>query len=244
MGSIGEGLRIIRAQWGLSLREVKDRSAKLAQDWGSRSYEISGSWLARIETGKHEITVSKLITLATIYSRPPEDLLREFHPDRLNRRKPNELPGPNTTLLVSGGSLESQAKELIPDGFSSYSIPEDTMLLPQEKGVPTTPYRRAIIGRKDCILSPMVQPGSIVKIDTQMKAIASRKDWSNEFDRPIYLFYTHVGYVCSWCELDKEGMWLSLVPHSLSEEPIQRWRYRKDVEVIGRVVAIAMRLTT
>ena len=42
---IGEMLREARIQWGLSLRDVKDRSQALAKQWGSRSYEVSFSWL-------------------------------------------------------------------------------------------------------------------------------------------------------------------------------------------------------
>jgi hypothetical protein len=117
------------------------------------------------------------------------------------------------------------------------------MLLPLENSMVSTPYRRAIIGRRDKTLDPMIRPGSILKIDTQKRAIASRKEWTNEFDRPIYLLQTHKGFVCGWCELDKEGLWLTLVTHSLSHEPCQRWRYRKEVEVIGRAVAVSMRLT-
>jgi len=40
----------------------------LAEEWGSEAYKISASWLAKLEHGKHEMTVPKLITLATIYS--------------------------------------------------------------------------------------------------------------------------------------------------------------------------------
>jgi hypothetical protein len=62
---IGEMLREARIQWGLSLRDVKDRSQALAKQWGSRSYEVSFSWLSKLESGEHEMTLPKLISLAT-----------------------------------------------------------------------------------------------------------------------------------------------------------------------------------
>ena len=37
-------------------------------------------------------------------------------------------------------------------------------------------------------MEPMILAGSIVLIDTRKRAIAKRKDWVNEFDRPIYFF--------------------------------------------------------
>lgn len=49
MAGIGTQLRAIRLQWGLSLREVEERSFSLAQECGEASYQISGSWLARVE---------------------------------------------------------------------------------------------------------------------------------------------------------------------------------------------------
>jgi transcriptional regulator with XRE-family HTH domain len=243
VGNIGEKLRSIRVRWGLSLSEVKERSEKLAKVWGNNSYGISGSWLARLERGKHEMTVPKLITLSAIYNEPVEQLLREFQPKLTSSGIDicQELPGPNTTQLLTGGQLYARARQLIPEGFSSASIPEDTMLLAREDELTSSPYRWAIIGRRDRTLAPMIQPGSIVKIDIQKKAILSRKDWTNEFNRPIYLLLTPRGYVCGFCELAERGI-LTVVTHSLSGEPFRHW-YKTEVDVFGRAVAVAMRLT-
>jgi len=244
VGNFGEKLRNIRVRWGLSLREVKERSEKLAKNWGNNSYEISGSWLARLENGNHEMTVPKLITLSTIYSESAEELLREFQPKMGSSGIDlcQELSGPNTTQLLTGGQLYAQARLLLPDDFSSASIPEDTSLLPPEDEPTSSPYRWVIIGRKDRTLAPMIQPGSIVKIDIQKKAILSRKDWTNEFDRPIYLILTPRGFVCGWCELAEGGL-LTVVTHSLSGKPLQHWKYKTEVDVYGRAVAVSMRLT-
>jgi transcriptional regulator with XRE-family HTH domain len=124
---IGEMLREARIQWGLSLRDVKDRSHALAQQWGSRSYEVSFSWLSKLESGEHEMTLPKLISLATIYSRPPEELFRRCLPEPARSQAPYHLVGPNTTVLVTGGPLEQQARHLLPDSFTSDPLPEDTM---------------------------------------------------------------------------------------------------------------------
>lgn len=244
MAGIGGMLRSVRIQWGLSLRDVKKRSLGLADEWGSRSYEVSGSWLCKAERGEFDITVPKLISLATIYSRPPEELLKHCLPAPPRSVVRNQFFGPNSTVLVTGGGLlDQEERSLLPDGFSSGPIPENTMLLPLEVDTASTPIRRAVVGCRDRALFPMIRPGSVLKIDTRKKAIASPKDWTNEFDRPIYVLQTHEGLVSGWCELDKEGQWLTLITHNLSRVVSQRWRYKKDVEVIGRAVAVALRLT-
>ncbi|MCU1253135.1 MAG: hypothetical protein JWQ49_6164 [Edaphobacter sp.] len=243
MLGIGIKLRTVRRQWGLSLREVEERSVRLAQEWGDQSCQISASWLARVERGRHELTIPKLISLATIYNQPAEDLLRQCRPTEAGPPQNHQLPGPNTTLLLDNGPLDEQARYLLPDSFNLDSPPEETTLLPAEGAALPSQYRRAIIGRRDRTLDPMIRAGSILKIDTQKRAIASRKEWTNEFDRPIYFLLTHTGYMCGWCELDRDSIWLTLVTHPLSHASSQRWRYRKEVEVIGRVVAGALRFT-
>ena len=87
----------------------------------------------------------------------------------------------------------------------------------------------------------MIRAGSLVLIDTHKRAIAGRKEWTHEFDRPIYFMLTRTGYVSGFCELDKESEWLTLVPHALSYESNKRWRYRKEIEVIGTVAGVFMR---
>jgi hypothetical protein len=88
----------------------------------------------------------------------------------------------------------------------------------------------------------MIPAGSIVYIDTRKRSISSRKDWTNEFQRPVYFLMTRDAYICGWCELDKTSDWLTLIPHPLSPAPSRRWKYRSEIENIGRVVMVAIRL--
>ena len=77
---IGAKLRTIRQTWHLSLREVEERSLRLAKERGNQSYQISASWLVRLEREEHELTVNKLVTLSEIYNIPTDQLLRSMHP--------------------------------------------------------------------------------------------------------------------------------------------------------------------
>ena len=241
MEGIGQKLREIRQKRGLSLREVERRSLRLAKDWGYPSYRISASWLDRVEREDHRLAAAKLIVLAVIYSMPPEELFALCVRENDDPFQFDHVSSPNTTLLLTGGSLEKQAKLWLPDNAAGEPVPEETTLLSPQDQLPGN-YRRGVIGRRDTTMDPMIRAGSIVLINVQRRAIASRREWTNEFDRPIYFLLTRAGYVCGWCELDKEGQWLTLAPHPLSYATGGRWRYRKEVEVIGQVAMVLLRL--
>jgi transcriptional regulator with XRE-family HTH domain len=241
MPGIGERLRTIRRQWQLSLREVEERSHRFAQERGNQSYQVSASWLDRLEREEHELTVNKLIALADIYNVPTEQLLRSMYPEKPNLiLKP--LSSPNATMLLTEGPLEDQARYLLPEPPISNEPPEETTLLAPEDSQLPAPYRRGIIGKRDLTLDPMIPAGSFVQIDTQKRAISSRKGWTHDYQRPIYFLVTREGYHCGWCELDKASDWLTLIPHPLSPASSQRWKYRTEIENLGRVIVVAIRV--
>jgi hypothetical protein len=244
MKGVGARLRTIRGQWGLSLMEVEERSLRLAQEWGSSSYQISASWLGRVEREDHELSATKVLVLAAIYNIPSGEMLGYCQPGNVRSPRFDLFAGPNTTLLLGEGPLGEQVRELLPDTFSSDPVPEATALLPLTEGMETSPHRRAIIGHRDQMLDPMIRAGSIVLIDLQRTSIISRKQLSHEFDRPIYFLLTRNGHVCGWCELDKESAWLTLIPHPFSRARSQRFKYPQEIDVIGQVVAVFMRLAT
>jgi hypothetical protein len=120
--------------------------------------------------------------------------------------------------------------------------PDETTLLPTKNGRILARYRRGIIGKLDLSLDPMIPAGSVVKIDTRKREISSKKDWTHEFERPIYFLTTREGYVCGWCELDKTSDWLTLIPHPLSPISSRRLKYHEEIESVGLVVAVTIRL--
>ena len=121
---------------------------------GSQSYQVSASWLDRLEREQHELTVNKLIALAGIYNVTTEQLLRSMYPEDVPPTFLKELSCPNATLLITEGPLEKQAQYLLPDSLSMEQPPEDTALLPVENNYPVAPFRRGIIGKRDLTLDP------------------------------------------------------------------------------------------
>jgi hypothetical protein len=148
-------------------------------------------------------------------------------------------------MFLGEGSLEAQARYLLPDKAVPAQPPDDeTRLLAAEKGQSPARYKRGIIGKRDLTLHPMIPAGSIVEIDTQKPAVSTRRNWTHEFQRPIYFLMTGDAYVCGWCELDKNSDWLTLIPHSLSPARSRRWRYSTEIESIGRVIRVAIPLAS
>ena len=242
MQGIGNKLRESRVNWQLTLREVEERSIRLAQQWENPAYRISASWLDRVEREDRGLSATKLIVLAAIYGLTADQMIGLCPAARLKGvHQLDTLSTPNATLLLAQGPLEQHARNWLPDSFLKEAPPDSTTLRPTEHGALPTHYRRGVIGSRDRMLEPMVRAGSIVLIDTQKRAIAGRKEWNHEFDRPIYFLITRNGYVSGFCELDKEADWLTLVPHPLSYETSKRWRYRKEIEVVGTVAGIFMR---
>src|SRR5580658_1996421 len=128
MAGIGARLRTIRRQWQLSLREVEERSLRFAQERGNQSYQVSASWLDRLEREEHELTVNKLIALADIYNIPTEQLLRSMYPTNAQPPLLKQDSGPNGPLWRTEGPREEQPRYLRPETLGTDQPPEETTL--------------------------------------------------------------------------------------------------------------------
>jgi transcriptional regulator with XRE-family HTH domain len=152
MAHIGELLRVIRLEWGLTLREVMERSQVIAKIWGSPSHAVSYGHLAKVEKGEHDLTVDKFLSLSEIYSKSPETLLRAYRPQRGLTLLTDPLGGPNLTHVITEGRLGDRAMHLLPDDFGSASIPDATTLVPSAATIDRNRYRRVIVGHGDLTL--------------------------------------------------------------------------------------------
>jgi transcriptional regulator with XRE-family HTH domain len=149
-------------------------------------------------------------------------------------------------LLVLAHIYDVQPEQLFrtmyPDSLGRDPPPDETTLLSPENGSPW-PYKWGIIGTHDRTLEPLIRTGSLVQIDTRRREISPHKEWAHELQRPIHFLMTPDAYFCGWCELDPLSEWLTMVPHPLSPAPSRKWKYPKEVEIVGRVVAVTIRST-
>jgi hypothetical protein len=100
-------------------------------------------------------------------------------------------------------------------------------------------YRYGYIGTEDRMMYPLIMPGAIVEIDEQRKEI-TRRLWRREFERPIYFLETSAGFACCWCAIEDGN--IILQPHPISPEPVRFLPLSQLKNVVGQVVAVAMRL--
>jgi transcriptional regulator with XRE-family HTH domain len=240
MVGIGSRLRAIRQKWGLTLREVAERSVRLSEKYGNPNLRISPSWLARVEQDGHDFSSSKLIVLSYIYHLSSEELLDLCSQGTKSAPNLDAADGPNASLLLTSGPLEEQARTWLPDQILAERTWDKTRLLPSLEFMPNH-YRRGIIGNDDLALFPLMKPGTIVLINIHKRKIAHRREWTGEYDRPIYFLETSERFVCAWCSLDRSKTILSLDPHYSSPVMSENWKYRTEVSVVGQVAAVFQR---
>ncbi len=211
----GEALRRLRLRFGLTTRQVAEHSRRIARERGRHEFAISHARLVQIENERSSPSLQKLYSLSVIYGTSVSELL-ELYLNPGNGQRPQSPPGVLDTRLVSIGG-ESPLR-----------------------GHVHAPNRRyALIGLEDRTMDPLIRPGALVQIDESEK-LPRAPVWRNEFERPVYFLETRNGYICSWCDL-APGQLIS-VPHSLSSCHARAFAYPREVEVVGRVTAVAGRI--
>jgi transcriptional regulator with XRE-family HTH domain len=251
----GAKLKQIRLRLGLSVREVERRSLKLVAERQNRDFSISRGWITDVEKGRFVPGIFKIAALSelyrltiaeihALYGIPPGDIIKErllFAP-------------PKTHLLVAP---EESRDRVAPAETSELPVQlENTNLLSRlvdiwgDVPAPVLRHldlRRSLygyIGMKDKTMSPLLPPGTFVRIDprqTRIKSGPVRKgSGQSQFARPIYFLDIRSGYACGWCEI-KDGQ-LTLIPHPNSGEQTRTFRYPSEVDVVGRVTDIAMHI--
>jgi hypothetical protein len=88
-------------------------------------------------------------------------------------------------------------------------------------------------------MHPILPPGSLVAIDEGRRKIAAG-GWANELDRPIYFLEHRRGFLCGWCA--PIGGRLLVQPHPGSQQRPEIFDFPREIDVIGQVVGVAMRL--
>ncbi|MBI3697372.1 MAG: hypothetical protein HY238_21365 [Acidobacteria bacterium] len=231
-------------------REVEEASAMIAQQNHNPEFIVSLSRLSDIENKGTLPTLYRLYTLCAIYRLDPYEVLQWYGVEVEHMPQDSALISPGRTHPIGfrgngAGSVTLPLKldpglDLRRTTYLSRMIQEwgrlPLMLL---DSLQLKQHRYAYIGSDDYMMYPLLQPGSLVQIDDSRQEIQAG-GWANEFERPIYFFELHEGYACSWCNLS--GNRLILQPHTTSPCAPAMYVFPDEIEVIGQVVAVAMRL--
>jgi transcriptional regulator with XRE-family HTH domain len=232
----GQQLKLLRNRRSITVRDVEQASRRIAEAKGDKRFQISNGWLAQLENGGSEPSVSKLFSLSVIYHVPFMDLLRLYDVDVDNKEKYESVANPHLTQLlshdtVSGINLEcSTATSLVAASTTKHVLPPASDNGDQ-KDNQNVAY--GYLGAADLTMYPLIRPGSLLQIDTAQNKLQSAK-WHNEFDRPIYFVELRESYACGWCEL--QGNQLLIIPHNSSPASVRGFRYPREAEIVGRVI--------
>jgi hypothetical protein len=236
----------------MTTREVARLSLEISKSKRNPEYYISHAWLTNVENGEFTPSIYKVYSLSAIYLCRFTDLLAYFGMRLSDIRLDQMAVRLPRTHLISGQLSGSQKEIRVPAQLATDSGLDRTKMLPRAplawQKLPLTALQRlntkemlcGYVGLRDFTLYPLIRPGSFVEIDSRQNKISANA-WTSEHDRPIYFVELRDGYVCGWCQLD--GRQLSIIPHPISRLPVRTYQYPDEAEIVGRVTAVAMRIT-
>ncbi len=244
----GPALRDLREQLGLTLRDVEAASIRLAELHNNPDLALPISRISEMETKGTVPSIFRLYSLAAIYRTSLQSLLRLFGLDL--RQLPSDysaIAPPRTHKVRDLDTLTAYVPTKLDPGFDPSLTTNFGRMIMRWGAVPmafleqfeATEYTYGYVGTEDFTMFPLLLPGSFVQIDESKNKVIETA-WRTEYERPIYFVQTRQGYTCCWC--GRDGQHTLLVAHPLSPVRTRVLRSERDVEVIGQVVAVAMRL--
>ena len=212
---------------------------------------MSAARLTQIENEESIPSFHKLFSLCSIYGLDLNDILSRYgvNANRTKAYRTRFLPEITRTTAAEIYGFEE--KVLVPVRIDPTFRWETTQLvnrvvamwgeIPAAFLLSCNPRRHTYgyIGLTDRTMFPLLRPGSLLMIDPERRRV-TQDPWRNEFERPIYFVELRDGYRCAWCQV--EGSRLSLIPHPVSNAPVQSLNLATEAEILGQVVGVAMRL--
>lgn len=251
MQDAGQRLKRSRERLNLRYRDVEEASLRIAERHQNDEYIIALSRLADIENKGTVPTMYRLYSLCAIYRLDYAEVLEwygvvlsDLPSDSLNAV---EIDRTHPIGFLPGAQGDVQVPLSLDPGldmrrttFLSRMIQKwgklPLMLL---DGLDLKNHRYGFVGTEDWSMYPLLQPGSLVVIDETKRKIGDQ-NWTNEFERPIYFFEHRKGYACCWCNLTENH--LVLQPHPASQCNPEIFAYPDEIDIVGQVTGVAMRL--
>jgi len=237
-------LATARIKAGLSFREAAAATRTISNALGDDRYRISATSICDYEVvGTPPRALHKLVTLCCIYGLTFQTLLRSIGLP-LEHAGTENIPDRLTGRLLLPELKEASAH----DGFLG-------KLLEISKAVPFF-LRNAIsplvglpdislddlfwIGGEKQVFHPYIANG-VVAIVNRRKKTPSHLPAKPAWKQPVYLLMQRDGtYMCACCGI--ENNMLVIHPYTEYVPRTLQFRHRKEIEVVGQVVAVARRL--
>lgn len=236
----------------MTLRDVQEASAVIANEEGRQGFFVSAAHMNRIEMDVHTPSALKLFTICAIYGLDIHEVMKRYGADANRLRLYRERFLRNLTRLVPSEIHSTEDKVTLPIRLDPSFNWRLTVLvnrivalwgeIPAAFLIGSNPRRHTYgyVGLEDSRMLPLIRPGSLVMIDTARRRVAERQRYQNQSERPIYFLELRDGYRCAWCE--SAGSRLRVVPTPSSGYAIETFSLPNEVEIVGQVVGVAMRL--
>lgn len=246
----GQKLRRERERLRLTYRDVEQASQKIANYHGNYEYTVGLSRLADIENKGTVPTVYRIYSLCAIYRLQFALVLRWYGIDleglpidashsSLCETHPFDFQGSDRAVvelpLGLDSGLDFRKTSYLSRHFQRWGKLSVSLL----NALDLRKNRYAFIGTDDWSMYPIISPGSFIQIDTSKHRIL-KDGWVNELDRPIYFLEARDGFKCGWCS--HQNGFLFVQPHSTCPDPPKVYPFPGGAEIIGQVIAVAMRL--
>jgi transcriptional regulator with XRE-family HTH domain len=242
-------LRKIRIQLNLRYRDVQEASKLIAKRRSNSNFIIGLSRLSEIEHRGTVPTIYRLYSLAAIYGVDFFELLQWYGVDLgLLSGDAAALNLAVTRPVYTHTPANAQAREEpVP---AAADLTKTTFISRQAgnwgplpvsflKSLDANHQSYAMVGTDDWSMYPLIAPGSFIQIDETKRRVVN-SGWSDFSRRPIYMVEHRSGYRCGWCT--EGGGQLIVQPHPSSQVPAAVFQMPGGAEIVGQVVAVAMRL--
>ena len=245
----GEKLKHARERWSLTYRDVVKASQQIAARRGNDEFAIALSRLADIENKGLTPTIYRLYTLSAIYRLELEETLSWYgvpvdqlaSESLLTPLSVTHATPPQAARAFSVPQPATCTVDLNSTSFLSHIIRRwGKTGLTLLNGLDLRAKRYGFIGLDDWSMHPILHPGSIVLIDDTQCRITP-DGWTTERDRPIYFLEHRGGVVCGWCSVIDAHVVVQ--PHPSSTLGPRLFELT-EIDVIGRVIGVAMLLET
>ena len=246
----GRKMREVRERLHLRYRDVEEASQWIANQSGNHEFLIGLSRLADIENKGTTPSLFRLYSLCAIY--------RIEYPTALSWYgiTLDQLPAHASHF----GAQQTQPFDLKSTEATSVTVPTDMAQLFDPRntthlsrivkswgrlpvalmnGLEIRKHRYAFIGTEDWSMHPIIPPGSFVQLDEKRRKIQNN-GWVSEYERPIYFLEHREGFKCGWCSQVENR--LIVQPHHSSNTPVTIFEFPGQVEIVGQVIAVVMRL--
>ena len=250
MDDAGQKMRQSRERLGLRVRDVQEASEKIAEKHKNDKFAVLINSLSEIENRGLVPTIYKLYSLCAIYRLDLDVALSWYGIERSELVADSQLAEVNRTHLARfqpGVHGDLLLPISLDPGIDIRRTTYLSRMIQRWGRVPLmflqaldpANQRYGFIGTEDWFMYPLLQPGSLVVIDeSKRKVVAS--GWNTELERPLYFLEHRHGYECAWCVQERDR--LILLPHPLSGASPRTFAWPGEVEIVGQVTGIAMRL--